>query len=587
VVVLTITTVGAIAVAALSWARVVFIPVALAIFLSFMLEPLVRRLQNRGVGRIPSVLGVVFLAAVLLTGVGWIVGIQVKGLVARLPDYESNIRARVQTVRSLSTGWLPPRVQEMFADIAGELRVGQGEEVPGERVGPRTVVVQSAPSTWSGRLLPYLGSTLEWAGGLILVLVLLIFILLEREKTRTRLLALFGQGRLAFATRALHDVNERITRYLIVQAIVNSTFGVAVAAGLFFLGVEYALLWGFLTALLRYIPYLGPWIAAAFPLTLSLAMSDNWWQPWGVVGLFLLLEPFTGNFVEPRVYGHSIGVSEIGLLVSAAFWTFLWGPVGLVLSAPLTVCLVALGRYVPSLRFVEVLLGDNPGLPAWARFYQRLLARDKEEARVLLAQTLRTALPEQALDDLLLPALHQVQRDRQRGDVTEADEARVLEIIRDLLPDVRDKVLEARASVHAPPTRQGRVLACPAHDEADELTVEMLRALLDGGRWKVDVLSADALAPEVAEQAEEDRAGLLFIGSVSPRGLPHCRYLCKRLRERFPARKIVVGRWGQSGDEEEQLCADGADEVVTSLADAQSALRGLLPIVETVQAKVS
>jgi predicted PurR-regulated permease PerM len=209
---------------------------------------------------------------------------------------------------------------------------------------------------------------------------LVLFMLIKREDLRNRFIKLVGHDRMSFTTKAVDEVSLRISRYIIMQAIVNGTVGLALAIGLFLIGVKYAFLWGFLAAMLRYVPYVGIWLAALFPILLSLAMFDGWWESLAVIGLFLVLELVTGNLIEPWVLGQSMGVSEVALLVLAAFSAFLWGPVGLILAAPLTVCLAVLGKYVPSLGFLDILLGDQPALKTAASYYQRLLARDRDEA---------------------------------------------------------------------------------------------------------------------------------------------------------------------------------------------------------------
>ena len=231
-----------------------------------------------------------------------------------------------------------------------------------------------------------------------------------------------------------------------MQAMVNGTFGLIFGLGLLLIGVKYALLWGFLAAMLRYLPYIGPYLAVTFPISLSLAMSEGWGTTLMVIGLFLTLELIISNFIEPRLYGQSMGVSEIALLVSAAFWAFLWGPIGLVLSSPLTVCLVVLGRYTPRLEFLSVLLGDEPALDISISFYQRLLARDQDEAEdLILEQIKESGSPEQVYDAMLLPALGAIKRNRVRGDITEDDERYALQSIQEIVEDLGQRAARRAA----------------------------------------------------------------------------------------------------------------------------------------------
>jgi hypothetical protein len=286
--------------------------------------------------------------------------------------------------------------------------------------------------------------------------VLVIFMLLKREDLRNRLLRLVGHGRLTVTTKAVDDAGQRISRFLLMQALINGTFGLSLAVGLFLIGVEYAFLWGFLAAILRYIPYLGTWIAAILPITLSLAMFEGWLQPLLVMALFLVIELICNNVLEPRLFGRSMGVSEVALLVVAAFWAFLWGPIGLVLSNPLTVCLVVLGKYVPQLEFFDVLLGDEPALDADVSFYQRLLARDQDEATEIVLTHVQTLGPEQVYDALLVKALCHVRRDREQDQLTDFDEEFILRATGEIVEDLSER--------HARPTEAAAVLEANGED---------------------------------------------------------------------------------------------------------------------------
>ena len=254
---------------------------------------------------------------------------------------------------------------------------------------PTAVVIEPQRAAWMSRMTSFLSPMLEYLGELALAIILVIFMLLKREELRNRIIRLAGQGKIVAATKFVDEAAHRVSRFLLMQAIVNASFGLIFGLGLLLIGVKYALLWGFLGAMLRYLPYIGPYLAVTFPISLSLAMSEGWGTTLMVIGLFLTLELIISNFIEPRLYGQSMGVSEIAMLVSAAFWAFLWGPIGLVLSSPLTVCLVVLGRYIPRLEFLSVLLGDEPALDAGISFYQRLLARDQDEAEDLILEQIK------------------------------------------------------------------------------------------------------------------------------------------------------------------------------------------------------
>lgn len=602
-VVLTGTVVGVVVVSCLYWAQSVFIPVALAVFLTFLLVPLVTALQQRGLGRMPSVVLVVLLTALALGGVVWLVTVEVTNLAGDLPSYTENIKGKVRSLRQLGQGSLTDRLDQMVEDITREWNArpagpGEAPVAPeGADVAPRattpSVIMQPESPAWLSRLPTVLGHVAESLGALALVLVLVVFMLLKRENLRNRLIRLVGHGRLTVTTKAFDDAGQRISRYLLMQFLINVSYGVALAVGLLLIQVPHALLWGFLAAVMRYIPYLGIVATALVLMTLSLAAFPGWAQPLLVLGLFVTLELVTYNVMEPWLFSQSMGVSEVALLVSAAFWAFLWGPLGLVLSSPLTVCLVVLGKYVPQLEFLDVLLGDEPVLDADVSFYQRLLARDQDEAAQLVLAQAKVAPIEEVFDGLLVPALNYVKRDRELGDLTDADEQLVLRATRELVEDLGARRLaaaSAQPTPAAPPAARIRILGCPGHDEADALALEMLGQLLDPARWEVEILSVEMLSSELVARAGEKAPAVVCIGALPPGGLAHTRYLCQRLRARLPDTKIVVGRWGLKAsvrENLEQLREAGADEMDVTLLKTRDHLSAWLPVLAQQEAKAA
>ncbi len=393
---LTGTVVSVVAIAALYWAQSVFIPVALAAFLTFLLSPFVSWFRQRGLRRTPSVILVVLLATLVLGTVGWLVTSQITSLFHELPRYTQTVKEKVRTFKEATgnSSQLKKMVAEINQEIGGMPSPLTSEESSREgsqdsdlaTARPTAVIVQPQSPAWLSRLTSFLSPLLESLGELALAIILVIFMLLKREELRNRIIRLAGQGQIVVATKFVDEAAQRVSRFLLIQAIVNGTFGLIFGIGLLLIGIKYALLWGFLAAMLRYLPFIGPYLAVTFPISLSLATISGWGATLMVIGLFLVLELTIANFIEPRLYGQSMGVSEIALLVSAAFWAFLWGPIGLVLSSPLTVCLVVLGRYSPRLEFLSVLLGDEPALDVSISFYQRLLARDQDEAEDLVLE---------------------------------------------------------------------------------------------------------------------------------------------------------------------------------------------------------
>lgn len=597
---LTGTVIGVVVVSCLYWAQRVLIPVALTVFLTFLLAPLVSFLQRRHLGRTLSVALVVLLAALLLGGVVWLFTVEVRSIAGELPKYTENIKEKLRSLQGKGQGSVMERLEKMIQDLTREWNSQPASTEGGAVATPATsapekppsVVVEAESSPWMSRLPALLSPVMESLGSLALALVLVVFMLLKRESLRNRLIRLVGHSRLTVATKAVDDAGQRISRFLLMQLIINGGFGVVFALGLFLIGVPHALVWGFLAALLRYIPYLGSWITAAVLIVLSLAIFPGWVQPLLVIGFIVLLELVTANFVEPRLFGHSIGVSEVALLVAAAFWAFMWGPIGLVLSSPVTVCLVVLGKYVPQLEFLDVILGDEPSLSADVTYYQRLLARDQDEATQLVLTQAKSFPPVQVYDSLLVPALNYVKQDRARDDLTEADEQFVLQATREIVEDLGERQTAAAVSAaegsKAPASCKIRILGCPGHDEADALALEMLRQLLDPARWEMEILSIDMLSAESVARAGDKEPTVVCIGALPPGGLAHTRYLYKRLRVRLPAARIVVGRWGLKGDleqNEEQLREAGADRVETALLETRTHLSTWLPVLTPEETK--
>jgi predicted PurR-regulated permease PerM len=465
-------------------------------------------------------------------------------------------------------------VYETINDITK--RLDQPSQASGEDQSAPPITVHTASSplpffTW------VFSPALQGLVGTGLVLVLLSFMLTQREDLRNRFIRLLGNGNLTRITRAVEDGVSRISHFLLMQIIVNAAFGTCLGIGLFLIGVPFAAVWGFLAAILRYIPYIGTWIAAVFPVCLSIALLPGWTPPVLVLGLFLVLDLTAAYFVEPWVFGSSIGVSPVALLIAATFWGWLWGPIGLVISTPLTACLAVLGRYVPAFEFFAVLLSDQPVLPAHVVLYQRLLARDLDEASDLVEEYGKTHSAAEVYDQVLVPALVLAKENRDDGDFSPQDERNLHQAMSEILDgvplrdDASDGQLDGQTTL---------VLGCPAHDEFDRLALVMFHKLLDSAKCRFEVLSDMKLSSEVLAQVEHDSPAVLCIASLPPGGLAHIRYLCKRLRARAANLKILVGYWGLEHNQSrvrERLLETGADNVSTTLAETK---RELLPLVQ-------
>ena len=402
----------------LYFAKPFIVPLALAILLTFVLTPIVSAFQHVGLRRVPAVLVTVVLALSAFGTVGWGVGLQVNSLVHQLPEHKEKIKQKISDLRGSGEGALAKFLQMLreLSDVP--------ENTEAALPGRETQVVLARPEESSSfeRLAVAVVPMLEPLATAGLVVILVIFMLSSREDLRNRLIGLLGDVHLGGTTRVIADTAQRLSSFLLTQLLVNVGFGTLFGVCLLVIGVPYAFLWGFLTGLLRFVPYVGTWISVLFPLTLSFALAPDWTQPILVLAVFAVMDLVVGNAVEPLLFGHSTGVTPIALLVAAAFWTWVWGTIGLVLSTPLTVCLVVLGQHVPRFRFFALLLGDQPPLEAHVSYYQRLLSKDVKEAKEIASDHAKAHGAEKVFDDVLMPALVLALLGRQEGLSTEDED---------------------------------------------------------------------------------------------------------------------------------------------------------------------
>jgi predicted PurR-regulated permease PerM len=574
------------AIAVLYFGQAVLVPVAFSLLLTFLLSPIVDGLERLHLGKIPSVIVVVILTFSLLGAIGWIVTAQITALVSELPQHKRNIRQKVVDLRQMVKGGSIEQVQKTVDEIKGEMEKVDEPAKAQER--PREVAVQSEQTSTFWPVPIIAGPLVERLASAGLAIALVIFMLIERDDLRNRLIRLIGYGRITVTTTALQDAGARISRYLLMQSIINSGYGVAVGTCLFLIGLPYAALWGFLAAVLRFIPYIGPWVAAIIPSALALAAFEGWIWPIAVAGLFVALELLTNMIFEPLLYGDSAGVSQVALLVSVAFWTWLWGPIGLLMATPLTVCFVVLGKYVPQMEYITVLMSDQPVAEKKIIYYQRLLAMDRDEAAEIVEEYVEANPPEQVYDEVMLPALNFARLDRERDGLTDAQEQFIFSETRAIVASHSQQQTSRPASdgsgtVQEESARPNvRILGCPARDEADEAGLVMLQQLLDPTRYEIEVMGEEKLASEVLAEAGENQTGLVCIAAVQPGGLTHARYLCKRFRAQFSDLKIVVGLWGFKGElgpTRDSLLSAGADQVATSLLESRDQISNLSPLI--------
>jgi hypothetical protein len=423
-----------------------------------------------------------------------------------------------------------------------------------------------------------------------IVIVFVFFILIQREDLRDRCIRLIGEGQLTVTTKAIDEAATRVSRYLFALLIVNTTYGAAVAFGLLLIGVPNWLLWGVLAALWRFIPYVGPWIGAVFPIILSLVVFEGWSRPAMTIGLFIVIELLSNNVMEPLIYGARTGLTPVAVLLAAVFWAWLWGPVGLVLATPLTVCLVVIGRHVRQLEFLNVLLGDQPSLALEVRVYQRLLAMDQDGVFELAQNFLKERRLVEFYEQVLIPAMVLAEQDRHHGEL-EPDRAQFIEnALRDVVENLgeRSKQEEIAEDNGEQPVGRGDrpietsqsascVLCMPAHDDLDQIAAVMLTQVLQTEGFCATSVSASALAVEKLDSVEETRPMAVCISALPPLAVMHSRYLCKRLTSRFDTIRLYVGLWNVSdlARAQDRIKTCGPVTVVSTFTQMLTELRSM------------
>jgi predicted PurR-regulated permease PerM len=569
----------------LYFGREIIIPIALAILLSFVLAPLVGLLQSIRIPRGLAVVSVVITAFALIFAMGSLLANQLTQLAGDLPRYQSTISEKIQAFRDTTAGrGTLERASGMLKDLSKELdkpkeaatALGGGaspnatqppKPVPVEVRQPDPGALESLQSLISPLLHP-LATT-----GIIVIFV--IFILLQREDLRNRLIRLAGSHDLQRTTAALDDAASRLSRLFLIQLLLNGSFGIIIGSGLWLIGVPSAILWGILAAVLRFVPYIGAAIAAAFPLALAVAVDPTWSMLLWTLALFVVVEPVVGHVIEPMVYGHSTGLSPVAVVASATFWTALWGPIGLVLATPLTVCLVVLGRHVERLEFLDVMFGDRPALSPPEIFYQRMLAGDPTEASEKAEEFLKERSLSSYYDEVALKGLQLAQVDAERGtldparltkirdaisefanNISELDDrpvpkvnsttdAEVTSAVETVAEDAPYENLPILSKEDLPPEWQSEhpVLCVAGRTLLDEAAATMLGQLSTAHGLAARVEAADALS--TANIFRLETAGvaivcLIYMDASSP---AHMRYSVRRLRRKLPKATIILGCW--------------------------------------------
>lgn len=587
--------IASIVILALYFGRDLLIPLALAMLFGFLLDPAVSRLKRWGLPRMASAIVVVAFALAALGGLGMYLGSQVQQLSADLPTYQSTIRDKLRSLRksaNMPSAW--DGVFKTYNTVEKEIA-----SVDSARARVQKVEVQTPDSKPTTRMLQWLGRIAEPVTTAGIVLLFVILILLDRDDLRDRLLRLVG-GNLNLATDALDEASQRIGKYLRMQFIVNVSYGVPLAMGLLLIGVPGAILWGVLGAIMRFVPYVGPMMSAVFPLALAFAVDPGWNMFLLTLGLILLLELISNNVIEPWLYGSSTGLSTLSIIVAATFWTALWGPIGLILSTPLTVCLLVLGRYIPSLKFMEVLLGSEPVLGPQQRLYQRLLADDADDAISMAVQSVEERLPSKPgqddrasavrgfYDEVAIPALR-IATQQHLESATAEHRLRLSNGMAALLEELQDQYAFRSRGEHAR----------AASDEDDQR--RCLRIHCAGVRWEVDALGAAmvahaeslhghevscsewALAPDskslqfdvngLLADREWTRAvkqsDLLVLSIFNHQPQSMARRIVRRIRRHWPGARVVLCLWNAPAvaADPEFSRQTGAQACVTSLRE--------------------
>jgi predicted PurR-regulated permease PerM len=599
--------VGAVVLGALYVGREVFLPVVLSVLLAFVIAPLVDLLRRLRIGRVPAVIAAVVVALSIVTALGATIGLQLAGLATELPRYQTTVSQKMSSLREGALGRLPDLVKNVgrqFEQAAQEEPKAPAPADARANPGPMPVEVHEPELTLLQLARSVLVPLVEPLATIGIVFVVLVFILLQREDLRDRMIRLFGSDDLHRTTAAMDDAARRLSRYFLIQLALNASFGVVIAIGLWAIGVPSPLLWGIFAALMRFVPYVGSFIAGALPVALAAAVDPGWTMALLTLALFVVSEPVMGHVIEPLVYGQSTGLSPFAVVLSAIFWTWLWGPVGLLIATPLTLCLVVLGRHVERLEFLDVMLGDRPALTPAENLYQRMLAGDPDEALEYAEQLLKERSLTSYYDEVALRGLQLAANDAGRGVLNGAQLERVKEAIQalvsdlsgheDVEPEPRDAEVEPVAPPESdkpqikdpavpedtPPEHlvpeawrmEGAVMCLAGRGPLDEAASTMLAQLLRKHRLGTQVVPHRAVSRSAIMGLDVSTVRMVCISYLEISGTPaHLRYLLRRLRERVPTAPILVGLW--PADEailkDEKLRAMvGADYYVASLREA-------------------
>lgn len=558
------------AIAILYFGREVFIPLALAALLAFLLAPVTKRLESRGLRRTPAVL---LVTALLLSSLGvmcWLVLGQIYNLAVELPRYQENVTGKVASLHLQSAGQLT-RTLQMLSAVSREVSAPDAPETPAtvapmpaapvrnsrattrtkseavktpeatqSSAEPITVRVAEPESSIFGVASRNMMPLLHPLTTAFITVVFVVFMLLAQDDLRDRIIRLAGSSRMHVTTVAMRDASQRVSRYLLMQFVVNTGYGGVVGLALWGIGLPHPLLWAVLTAVLRFVPYVGIFAAGVGPLLVAIAVSPHWSTVVWTFAVFFVLEIVVANAVEPLLYGSSTGISALAILVAAIFWTWLWGLAGLLLSTPLTVCLIVLGRHFPPLEFIGVLFGEEDVLEPPHRIYQRLLANDSLGVERILEDLFAAKPREEVYDTALLPALALIEEARHTGELDAGTVDQMLESVEELTGDRNSRVATGVTPNTGSAGRpRHRILCCPARDLADELAGQMLLEIV-GQRYEGSVLAAETTTAAILDAVREEQPDVVCVAGVPPQAARYVRLRCHQLRARYPELVIVA-----------------------------------------------
>ncbi|XZE43513.1 AI-2E family transporter [Pirellulaceae bacterium SH467] len=576
-------------ISALYFAKALLVPIALAVLLSFALSPVCRWLESFQFGRIPAVLTTAFMGFTILgIVVGWAV-LELASISSKIPEYQKNLATKFRSVNRHAEQFLTMVAEVVGGLSSGASSVGELEAPHGTVEFPFAVRIVTSPLSPLQVFEGAYGTLAEVFGSSAIVIVLVIFFLLRREDLRDRFIYLVGKNRVTLTTQTMQDAATRVSRYLSTLFLINLAFGISVGVGLHLIGIPSATLWGILAMTLRFVPYIGPWIAAAMPIGISFAISTGWMAPLFTVLLFVFLELLNNNILEPWFYGKNTGVSPVAVLVAAFFWMWLWGPIGLLLATPLTVCVLVVGKHVPELSFLDILLGSEQVFEMKERIYQRLLAGDQDKAVELFDEFVQQTSIVIAYDTILIPTLARAEIHWQLGELKEEKHKFILQSIRDIIQyrSERIKELETKvrggktgtsgmvveiAGVERQPERS--IICLPARTEADEITALMLVQLLEEEGREAQTLPASTSAVEMVESVAQSDHAIICVAATPPTAVMHSRSLVRRLYQRLPNVQLLVGLWDAQRDlSQAKERIGGKVIVVGNMADAISQIQ--------------